>query len=100
MILAQNIFSDEAKNELMNYNFPGNIRELISIVERAAILSDKEAISKDDLFLYSRKIFLIWYNNKILFLKVYHEKYNIAVVGATGAVGEEIFNALEEVPPY
>lgn len=53
--LGTKYFSDEAKDELMNYNFPGNIRELISIVERAAILSDKEAISKDDLFLYSRK---------------------------------------------
>lgn len=53
--LGKKYFNDEAKDELMSYDFPGNIRELISIVERAAILSDNEAISKEDLFLYSRK---------------------------------------------
>lgn len=47
-------FSDEAIESLMGYNWPGNIRELISVVERAAILSDAEAISKEDLFLESR----------------------------------------------
>ena len=47
-------FSEEAIESLMSYNWPGNIRELISVVERAAILSDLEAISKEDLFLESR----------------------------------------------
>ena len=47
-------FSEEAMDSLMSYNWPGNIRELISVVERAAILSDAEAISKEDLFLESR----------------------------------------------
>ncbi len=47
-------FSKEALNELNNYNWPGNIRELISVVERAAILSDNNVISLDDLFLDSR----------------------------------------------
>jgi two-component system NtrC family response regulator len=47
-------FSDEALEELNKYNWPGNIRELISVVERAAILSDNNTISLDDLFLDSR----------------------------------------------
>lgn len=47
-------FSDEALTELNKYNWPGNIRELISVVERAAILSDNNTISLDDLFLDSR----------------------------------------------
>ncbi len=47
--------SDEAINELQSYHFPGNIRELISIIERAAILSDGEAISSEDLFIYAKK---------------------------------------------
>ena len=47
-------FSEEAVESLMSYNWPGNIRELISVVERAAILSDAEAISREDLFLESR----------------------------------------------
>jgi len=52
--LTHKIFSDVAKTALLNYEWPGNIRELISVVERAAILSDDEAISVDDLFLDSR----------------------------------------------
>ena len=48
-------FSNEAKNELLNYNWPGNIRELLSVVERSIILSEKQEIQKDELFLETRK---------------------------------------------
>jgi two-component system NtrC family response regulator len=47
-------FSKEAQSELLNYNWPGNIRELISVVERASILCDNNTIGIDDLFLESR----------------------------------------------
>lgn len=53
--LNEKTFSKEALKELKEYGWPGNIRELISVVERAAILSENEAISKDDLFLESRQ---------------------------------------------
>ena len=53
--LGEKSFDEEALNELKNYDYPGNIRELIGIVERAAILSDGLEISKDDLFIYSKK---------------------------------------------
>lgn len=53
--LDEKTFSKEALKELKEYGWPGNIRELISVVERAAILSENEAISKDDLFLESRQ---------------------------------------------
>jgi two-component system NtrC family response regulator len=49
------IISDEAIDELLRYGWPGNIRELISVIERAAILSESDIITKDDLFLESRK---------------------------------------------
>jgi two-component system NtrC family response regulator len=48
-------FSQEAKSELLEYNWPGNIRELISVVERAVILSEAQEIQKDELFLDIRK---------------------------------------------
>jgi two-component system NtrC family response regulator len=48
-------FSEEAKNELIDYNWPGNIRELISVVERSVILSETQEIQKDELFLEIRK---------------------------------------------
>ncbi len=47
-------FSKEASDEMLSYNWPGNIRELISVVERATILSDENEITKEDLFLDSR----------------------------------------------
>jgi two-component system, NtrC family, response regulator len=47
-------FSDEAVKALLDYGWPGNIRELLSVVERAAILSTSSEINIDDLFLESR----------------------------------------------
>jgi transcriptional regulator with PAS, ATPase and Fis domain len=47
-------FSAEAQKQLLSYNWPGNIRELISVVERAAILSVGDEITPDELFLEHR----------------------------------------------
>ena len=47
--------SPEAKSELLAYNWPGNIRELLSVVERSVILSANNEIQKDELFLEMRK---------------------------------------------
>ena len=48
------IFSQEAKELLLSYQWPGNIRELISVVERAVILSEGSTIEADELFLQTR----------------------------------------------
>ena len=47
-------FSDEAKEQLLTYSWPGNIRELISVVERAVILSEGSEISADELYIQNR----------------------------------------------
>ena len=52
--LGAKSFSEAAVKELENYDFPGNIRELISVVQRAAILSESEEIQPGDLFLQAR----------------------------------------------
>ena len=47
--------SEEAKQELLEYHWPGNIRELISVIERSVILSQTDIIQKDELYLDVRK---------------------------------------------
>jgi len=41
--------SDEALKSLMDYEWPGNIRELESVIERAVILSDERVLVIEDL---------------------------------------------------
>jgi len=50
------IFSDEARKKLENYHFPGNVRELENLLERAIALSDGEKIEADDLMLREENI--------------------------------------------
>lgn len=42
--LADKVFSDEAKEKILNYYWPGNIRELRSVVELATVLADGDVI--------------------------------------------------------
>ena len=51
---ASKVFDSKAIEALELYTWPGNIRELISVVERSAILSDTNVIGVDDLFLEAR----------------------------------------------
>ena len=48
--VEEKILSDNAKKAILEYSWPGNIRELINVIKRAVILSEKE-ITKKDLFL-------------------------------------------------
>ncbi|MGM0533843.1 MAG: sigma-54-dependent transcriptional regulator [Campylobacterota bacterium] len=52
--LQEKKLGKEALEAMLGYNWPGNIRELLSVVERAAILSEDKTITKQDLFLDSR----------------------------------------------
>ena len=48
-------WGDGSKEQLLSYNWPGNIRELLSVIERAAILCEGDFIMPEDLFLSSRE---------------------------------------------
>lgn len=43
------IFSKTALEDMLNHSWPGNVRELKALVERAALISDNNEISEDDL---------------------------------------------------
>lgn len=46
--------SSESRSLLANYDFPGNVRELRNIIERAVLATDREAIEPDQLPDYLR----------------------------------------------
>ena len=46
---GKRVFSEEALYAFMNYDWPGNIRELQNIIERAVALSKSEIINVDEL---------------------------------------------------
>ena len=45
------VISDAATKKLMQYSWPGNIRELENFLERILIFSNKDMISSDDIYL-------------------------------------------------
>ncbi|HEX3033840.1 MAG TPA: sigma-54 dependent transcriptional regulator [Thermodesulfobacteriota bacterium] len=47
--------SEDAMNTLINYSWPGNIRELRNVIERAVILEKKEVITDIGIFLTKKK---------------------------------------------
>ena len=47
---------DDARQQLMQYSFPGNVRELENILERAIILSDGITITREDIKLPEDKV--------------------------------------------
>jgi DNA-binding NtrC family response regulator len=42
-------FSPEAMQFLENYSYPGNVRELVNIIERAVVLAEEDIIQKENL---------------------------------------------------
>lgn len=46
-------FTKEVMEIFLSYSWPGNVRELQNVIERAIVLSDKEWIDTDQIFLYN-----------------------------------------------
>ncbi|MBC5991429.1 sigma-54-dependent transcriptional regulator [Pontibacter cellulosilyticus] len=86
--------SAEAKDKLLQYSFPGNIRELKAIIDLACVLSDGEEISAEDITYTSVKSeepfkavekTLHEYNCEII--QYYLNKYNKNVVLVANKLG-------------
>jgi two-component system NtrC family response regulator len=48
--LEKKSFTDKAKKKLLSYSWPGNIRELVNVVQRAAILSEGSEIDENNIY--------------------------------------------------
>ncbi|QOR01687.1 sigma-54-dependent transcriptional regulator [Campylobacter sp. 2014D-0216] len=84
--------SQEAQDALLSYDFPGNIRELISIIQRACILSESDEISAQDLFLESRKSKDIKNLEKELILEALRNSQDTSEAAKLIGMSEKIFN--------
>lgn len=83
--------SKQAQDALLSYDFPGNIRELISIIQRACILSESDEISEQDLFLESRKSKDIKNLEKELILEALKNSSDITQAAKLIGMSEQIF---------
>ena len=99
--------STEAKEKLMKYSFPGNVRELKSIIELAAVMADTNEITEHDINFKSinREASLLFeeltlkdYTYRIInhFLKKYDD--NVILVAQKLDIGKStIYRYLKEI---
>lgn len=92
--------SQEAQEALLEYNFPGNIRELISIVQRACILSEGSEISEQDLFLEARSVKKDVKNLEKELLEQILKQYEFDKEKASNELGMSIENLNNKIKQY
>ena len=59
------MISKDAKTELMNYPWKGNVRELMHTMEKAVILADKRELNSNDLYLKTNQTSSVNKSNKL-----------------------------------
>lgn len=100
-------FSSQAKKKLLNYTFPGNVRELKAIVELAAVMTNSPEIDEEHIMfnstqndedMFSKDLTLKEYNEKIIlhYLKKYNN--NVLKVARILDIGKStIYNLLKRI---
>jgi DNA-binding NtrC family response regulator len=106
--LARKTFSAAAQRRLLSYGFPGNVRELRSVIELACAMSSQDEIDAPDLqltapqderILLGEELTLREYNHRIV--AHFLEKYdgNVLEVARRLQVGKStLYRMLKEVP--
>lgn len=104
--LASKTLSQKAQEKLKTYHFPGNVRELKSVIELATVLSNTNVIEEPDINfsslgavedIFSTELTMKEYYNKIVwyFLKKYDNK--VRVVADKLDIGKSsIYNLLKD----
>lgn len=104
--LVSKSLSMKAQEKLKNYHFPGNVRELKSVIELATVLSNNDVIEETNINfsslgavedIFSTELTMKEYYNKIVwyFLKKYDNK--VRVVAEKLDIGKSsIYNLLNE----
>jgi DNA-binding NtrC family response regulator len=103
------ILSEDAQRKLLSYSFPGNVREIKSIIELAVVMSSGSEIKASDITLTSADVVsevmsddLTMREYEIRILKSYLKKYNdnIKMVARKLDIGQStIYRMLKEVQP-
>lgn len=70
-------FSEDAQKKLLSYSFPGNVRELKSIIELAMVMSTGDVIQSDDINLASSGVL-----NDVMTEELTMKNYELAIVKA------------------
>lgn len=95
--VSKMILSAAAQKRLLNYAFPGNIRELKAVIELACVMADNDTIEEDNIIfnnarnmtdLLSKEMSLREYNNSIV--QNYLDKYdgNVLLVAKKLDIGK------------
>lgn len=104
--IAQKSFTREAFKKLMSYHFPGNIRELKSIVELATVMSEGNEIAPEDITfaqsdpvtdIFNENLTLKEYDLRIVKMYLKNHNQDIKKVAALLDIGQStIYRMLKE----
>ena len=106
--MVKKTISKDAKQKLLSYSYPGNVRELKAIMELASVMSESEIITSDDIRFNSprktdtfltNEMSLRDYTRQIIFH--FLEKYNndVLLVAKKLDIGKStIYRMLKEEP--
>ncbi|HTA61473.1 MAG TPA: sigma-54-dependent Fis family transcriptional regulator, partial [Bacteroidia bacterium] len=104
--LKEKLLTQDAQQKLISYAFPGNVRELKSVIELAIVMSSNEKITANDISLTSFDVITEVMNEELTLreyelriLTVYLKKYNndIKLVADKLGIGQStIYRMLKE----